>query len=275
MPLTDHCDIFAAFHEDGFNRILGHVQRQRPSLFNYATAAVADDDHLLCQVIRAHPIVGLRANPLVTIEDPLPIPGTNFGINFAAQLVDVRIDFYPGNQFALPPELSPPLAAQRMALALRACAGLGCPPKDIADKFVPPPPPPEQPRTHVDERPKPKDLVVLPTRKLTCFCLDVYAVGGVRIRQYYGRPYLEPFVEALEIVDIKPVGLENSLECYLLLLLKLAVLPGVRVLLERAPLEIMNGVNVKIVPTPAPGQVPNNPSIEADELRAFIDLEVI
>ena len=42
MALTDHCDLFGAFHEEGFNRIVDHIRFQRPSMFNYATQAIAD-----------------------------------------------------------------------------------------------------------------------------------------------------------------------------------------------------------------------------------------
>jgi hypothetical protein len=109
MGFTDNCDIFASFHEDGLNRIIDHVKRQRPSLFNYATTNVAENRELLCKAIEPHPIVSIRNNPLVTIVDPLPVPGTNYGVNFAVQLVKLRIDFQPGDEFNLPPELNPPL----------------------------------------------------------------------------------------------------------------------------------------------------------------------
>ena len=73
MAFTDSCDIFASFHEEGFNRILGHVRRQRPSLFNYATADVANNPRLLCKEIGVHPIVALRNNPQVTLKDATAI----------------------------------------------------------------------------------------------------------------------------------------------------------------------------------------------------------
>ncbi len=107
MAFTDPCDIFATFQEDGFNRIIGYVQQQRPSLFNYATAQLAAQPDKLCEVIRANPIVGLRSNPLVTIIDLLPIPGTEFGADFAAQVSDVTVDFHPGDEIVLPAELEP------------------------------------------------------------------------------------------------------------------------------------------------------------------------
>ena len=55
MALTDHCDLFGAFHDDGFNRIVDHIRFQRPSMFNYATQAIADNPSLLCRPIEAHP----------------------------------------------------------------------------------------------------------------------------------------------------------------------------------------------------------------------------
>ena len=44
----------------------------------------------LCQHIQSHPIVAIRANPLVTLVDPLPIPGTDFGLDFCVQIGDVQ-----------------------------------------------------------------------------------------------------------------------------------------------------------------------------------------
>lgn len=281
MAFTDNCDLFAAFHEDGFNRLIFHVMRQRPSLFNYATVAIANNPELLCEVIQFHPVVTKRGNPLVTIEDPLPIPGSNFGLNFAVQLRDLKVDFHPGDEFVLPPELSPPLKAQRLAIKLRFCAGLGCPPDDVVDQFIPPPPDPnakpQDPAGHTGPAPDPRDEDIrpLPFRRLLCFCLEVFVTGGVRIRHYWGKPWLEPFLDGVEIVDVQPKNLEDSLECYIKMLLKLVILPKLRILLELMPVDIMQLASVTLTPTPAPASVPNNPAIEQDQLKAFINVEVI
>ena len=96
MAFTDHCDIFASFHEDGLNAILRHVRQQRPSLFNYGSLGVIANPALLCRPIGAHPVVTLRNNPLMTQIDPLPIPGTSFAMELAVQVTDVRMDFHPG-----------------------------------------------------------------------------------------------------------------------------------------------------------------------------------
>ena len=280
MAFTDSCDVFASFHEDGFNRIIEHVRRQRPSLFNYATADVARNERLLCREMAVHPVVDLRHNPHVTIADPLPIPGTHYGVNFAVQLTDLQIDFHPGKSVALPPELNPPRKAQRLAIKLGVCGGIGCPDKEQLDRLIPPPKVPGRNTEGKDPREQP--VTALPTRKLHCFCLEAYVTGGVRIANYGGKSYLEPFLDGFEIVDIQPEGLENSLECYIGLLLRLVVLPGLRVLLERAPLNLTQGAtdlfpqptNVTLSATPASAAVPNNPAIEDDQLKVFIKAEV-
>jgi hypothetical protein len=288
MGFTDHCNIFASFAEEGFNQIIWHVRRQRPSLFNYATEFIAQNPSLLCKPdLDIHPIVPIRNNPFVTIVEPLPIPGTNYGVNFAVQLVDITIDFHPTNLFNLPGELNLQLEEQRLAIRMTLCAGLGCPPDDILGQFIPPPKVPEKksPREEREpERPRERQPIrPLPTRELVCFCLDAYATGGIRIINYNGKPYLEPFLDGFEIVDIEPDELETSLECYIGLMLKLAVLPGLRILLKHAPLNLTQGATdffpqptkIIISPTPISGSLPNNPAIEQDQLKAFIDVEVI
>ena len=87
MAFTDHCDVFGAFHEDGFNRIIDHIRFQRPSMFHDAPQAIADNPALLCrQPVAAHPRLNQHSNPLVTVIDPLALPGTDFALNFSVQL---------------------------------------------------------------------------------------------------------------------------------------------------------------------------------------------
>jgi hypothetical protein len=269
MAFTDHCDVFASFQEDGFNRIIGHVRYQRPSMFNYATRAVAENpQQMLCRPIDAHPALAQHGNPLVTIVDPFPLPGTHFGLNFAVQLVDAKIDFHPGNSVNLPPELAP-LPEQRLAIGLTLCAGIGCPPRDVVDQLVPPPPQPGQ------QPPPPDDLIVLPCDRLLCVCLDASAVGGMRFREYWQQWYLEPFIDRIEITDIRPEELESALECVIDTTLRLGFLPQLRFLLEKMTLNLTKSIAIDVQPKPVqPPEVPNNPAIENDDIKAFIDLEV-
>jgi hypothetical protein len=286
MGFTDKCDIFASFHEAGFNRIIEHLQQQRPSLFNYATEYVIAHPGLFCHRIRPHPIVGKRHNPIATKEDPLPIFGTSYGLNFAAQITTLQIDFHPGQLFKLPPELAPPLAKQSFAINLEICAGLGCPPKEIIDQFVPPSPDPnkepDRPTHGTKDDGKEDEIIAIPTRELLCFCLRVVAVGKVGIREYYNKPYLEFTLVGLEIIDIQPTPMEDAIECYLSSLLRLSILPGMRVLLEHAAWDLKTSIDnlkksvfVEITPTPAPATVPNNPAVEDDQIKIFGNVEVI
>jgi hypothetical protein len=273
MAFTSNSDIFASFHEDGLNRIVEHVRRQRPSLFNYATAALASAPEKLCRPIDAHPIVGLRGNPRVTEMEPLPVPGTDFGMNFSVQVADLKVDFHPGGKIALPPQLAP-LPAQRMALGLTVCVGIGCPSRDVLEGLIAPPDVPEPAKPEDPNRPDQR-LVPIPTGELVCFCLGAFAIAGVRIKAYSGKNYLEPFLDRLEIVDVKPDGLESGLECYISTVLRLSLLPQLRILLESFTLELLADVSVAIKPTPTSAAVPNNPAIEQNQLKAFATVEVI
>jgi hypothetical protein len=276
MAFTDHCDVFGSFHEDGFNRIVDHVRFQRPSMFNYATQAIADNPALLCQPIVAHPRLNAHGNPLVTIIDPLDLPGSNFALNFSVQLVDVKIDFHPPNVVTLPPELAP-LPVQRLSIGLRVCAGIGCPPAAVVESLIPLPPDPDADPHQPPPPPPPK--VVLPTdQQLICVCLDAFVVGGLRFKQYFQHFFLEPFVDRIEIQDIQPASLESGLECVIDATLRLGFLPKLRFLLDTMTLNLVNDVklSLSVLPKPVPTspQVPNNPALEQNEVRAFIDVEV-
>jgi hypothetical protein len=51
-------------------------------------------------------------NPLFSVGDALPLVGVDsppVAQNYCAQLVDAKIDFYPGKVIKLPAELKPPL----------------------------------------------------------------------------------------------------------------------------------------------------------------------
>ena len=64
MAFTDNCDLYAAVHDDGVNRVIRHLMRQRPSLFNYATADVAGNRELWCHKVDVTSDVVKFANPV-------------------------------------------------------------------------------------------------------------------------------------------------------------------------------------------------------------------
>ena len=297
MAFTDHSDLFASVHEDGINLIVGHLMRQRPSLFNYATAAFQDRPRLFCHPIHAAQSVIDAGNPLFTEQEPLPILGTPFpvGIDFCIQLTKAEVDFHPGNAITLPPELGT-LPAQRFSLHGEACAGIGCPPADLINDLLP-----LIERTLVeqqklaigktrDERPPrpprpPREPVVLHTRDLICVCLEVFAVGHFEWGPVSGsqQAWLKPKLDGLEIVDLRPEKLEAAIECYLATVLRLGILPRLIVPAEKMVFDLTKqaakwglklGKQVTLEPSAVPADVPNNPAIEDDQLKAFAKLVV-
>lgn len=140
MSLTANSDLFGSVNEEGLNRVITHIMRQRPSLFNYGTAWVAENPKRLCEDIDFDPEVIRRGNPLITVERPLPIFGTNnlINLNFAFQVTKVEVDLHPGRRIALPPELNPPLKEQQFSLRITVCGGIACPPTNILDQVTKP-----------------------------------------------------------------------------------------------------------------------------------------
>jgi hypothetical protein len=274
MAFTDKCDLFGAVDEAGINLVVQHIMRQRPSLFNYGTQFVANTPELWCVPVQVQQTVIDRNNPIFTVEQPLPLLGTNglIGLNFALQITRLEIDFHPGNVINLPPQLTPPLGEQRFALHGQVCGGIGCPPREII-RF---PLPVDRPTTTVAGIAlPPRQPFVIPTRELECFCLDLFAVCHIEVTGPVGNQKLRPVLDGIELVDITPEGLENSLECYLKLLLQFVLLPRLSVALETWIFDIPDLFSLAFSATPAPAEVPFNPAIEDDQLKVFVDLEVL
>ena len=263
MAFTSNCDVFLSVNEAGINLVVGHVMRQRPSLFNYGTDAVMRNPRLLCEPISAAPAVFARNNPLITREAPVPIIGTKpqYGLDYVIQLTRAEVDFSPGNVIALPAELNPPLPAQRLALHFQVCAGLGCPSDDLVTSLL---------HQHQRTDGRQTDIIVLPSTQLNCFCLDVYAIGDARIVGPANDERVFPNVDALDIVDIKPDGLENSLLCYVELMLKLGLLADGFSIPNLT--QSFMGITVSPVPTPVSAAVPFNPALEDDQLKLFVNV---
>ncbi len=298
MAFTDHCDIFASVHERSFNNIVLQLQRQRPSLFNYGTMTFAAHPEFLCNqtIIRqVDPEVRGFGNPVVKEQPLLAIPGYSgpYGLEYCLQLAELSIDFHPSNVHALPAELAPPLAAQHFSIKGRVCAGLDCPTTDLLIKLAPDQRPffpvvgkgndfVHQGREPSRDRPSDKDgpvVVETPTRPfpfnregILCFCLDLFAVLHVEREGTTADPIVSLRLDNLEIVDIKPDGLENATECFLRAMLIMGVLPKVKLALDALIFSVGNVLTIG--PTPLSGAVPFNPAIENDQIKAFVTLTV-
>jgi len=271
MAFTDHCDLYGAVHEDGVNLVIKHLMQQRPSLFNYATQDVANNPKLWCWKVQFTSDVTKYGNPIFTVMNPLPLLGADsppVGIGFCAQLTKAQIDFFPGETISLPPELNPPLKDQHFSLFFQVCGAIACPsPKEI-DRI-----PPQGP--FGNDRGKDQPPVVLPGT-LQCFCLDVFAIGHVERVSISGRELLLAQVDAMDIVDIEPEGLEANLICYLETTVNVVLREKLTIAIQTLMLSfpLFGLATVTLFPTPDP-PIPNNPAVEDNQLKAFINMTVI
>lgn len=283
MAATDFCSIFASVSEDAFNKLVRHVRRQRPSLFNYGTATFVAQPGLLCEKIEVAP--GLPGNqPRVALQPLLPVPGTGgaWGFEYCAQLADLRVDFHPGNQFALPPELGPPLKPQRLALKIEVCVGLACPGRDQLERIgdaMAETIHPIDPRSLLEgkrpdsDRPPPREVKPLPVQRdnIKCFCLSLFAVCGFEVRDDAFGKRLRVVLEGVELVDIKPDGLESVLECLIETTVRLSLLPRLKFAIDDMIFGLGTYGELVIGLTPISAKVPFNPSIANDRVSVFID----
>jgi hypothetical protein len=273
MAFTNNCDLYAAVDEKGVNRAIRHIMRQRPSLFNYATIDVANKKELWCQHVEFTDDVVKHGNPLFSILPPLPILGADsppVGVSFCVQLTGARVDFHPGNVFQLPPEMTPPLQTQRFALQFRICGALGCvPDRDFEGIPVQPP------KSDGKENQPPVPPVHVPG-KLNCFCLEVFVVGHFERQFIAAKESLLGKVDGVEIVDIKPQGLEDNLECYIRMAANLVLRQKLAIPLATFFLSfpLFDVATVTLQPTPNP-PVPHNPAVEDDQCKAFVTMTVI
>lgn len=288
MAFTDHSDLYGAVHEEGINRVVRHLMRLRPSLFNYGTEFVARNPHLLCHPVETDPLVLARNNPLLTIEAPLPVLGTNglINLNYCVQLVDARIDFHQRNVIDLPREIDD-IPPQHFALTAQACVGLGCPDPRLAalleqametvfdvisvEGLLQGDKPEFGLSTHVAAGNRTFNPITVPVKSLKCFCLSVFALCHVETRKLGNQFIFVPKLDQLEIVDLRPQEMEDMIECYVSQVIRLGLLPRIRIALEKIVFDQLKIVNIAV--KPAAG-VANNPAIEDDQLKVFIDMEV-
>jgi len=279
MALTEKCSVYASVNEEALNRIVAHLMRQRPSLFNYGTQFFENNPGLLCKPPVVHPEILRRHNPIITIEDPLPILGTDgaLGIDFCFQLVQLKIDIHPGRTVPLPPELNPPLAEQRFAIMVEVCGGISCPSPETAERdgevVAIQVPSADGKRGAETDKAKPP-VRPIQGKNVLCFCILLFATAGFEIKNTTGGPKLAIKLFGLEIRDITPEGLENNLECYLATTLRAGILPKIRIALDTIIFNLGDFATLSISPTPAPSVVAHNPALEQDEIRVFVDVGV-
>ncbi|MGH3162498.1 MAG: hypothetical protein ACRDOC_11475 [Streptosporangiaceae bacterium] len=305
MAFTDRSDLFAAVHENGINATIGQLMLQRPSMFNYATILFTQAlSSQFCLPINPPPGGG----PLFTVEPQLPVLGAPrpLGLDWCLQLTNVSVDLYPGNTLTLPPELDP-IGSQQFALHLRACFGLACPDDRVVENLTaemeaavaasirpgqPSAGPATSPSAAGGVQPAPEDrssraaaVQPVPSTNVICTCLELFGVGHFQGGTIGSDPqqWLKVRLDGLELVDLVPSNLEDIVECYLRLVLRLGILPRLIVPMESLVLDITRmlqdngtaiGQHVTLVPAAVPADVPANPAVDHDQLKVFFNLKV-
>jgi hypothetical protein len=260
-------DLYAAITDDAVNRIIGLLHVQAPYLFNYVAPSIKlqtdpqgnftgiVDNWLTCSDVAPDPPAGI---PRYRRIPPLQLPGVAVKLPYSIQLIEVKVDFHPSDQVTLPAELLPPLAEQRFAIQAVVEFGLACvPPAAVRVAGL---------GTFGGNVPV-TQLPVLPVDSLTCFVVQIFAVGHLTVDPASQQIRME--VDGLEILDVAPSGLEEAIECYLIAMLKAAILPGLVLALQTIPINTL-GLTA-VTPTLTAG-LPNNPAIEQNELRVWLDL---
>ena len=268
-------DLFASVSDDAVNRIIDFAHVHAPYLFNYVAPSITfvtdkdgqvtriDDLWLVCSPVPDPP----EKVPKYKRMPPFALPGIPIDLPYSIQIIDLALDFHPSDAVALPPELLPPLAPQHFALKAMLQFGLACVPPDAValGKWNSGFPSGERP------------LKVLPVTDLICFVISIAATGHLIVTstQPPGAPvpldeiHLE--MDGVEIVDIEPKGLENAAECYLVAVLRGFVLP--QLVLQFQQLAV-NAIGLTTVTPSLTPKLPNNPAIEQNELRIWLDVKL-
>ena len=318
MALTDHSNIYSALHEDGLNRLIDHLMRKRPSLFNYGTERLVDaaaggrvERRFLCASVDYAPEVLKRVgqpipadadSPLMTEQGPLPVLGTDdlVALDYCVQVTEMELDFSPegDGDDGGPVVEGEGLGPQQFAASVVVCAGLACPDDDdfdaIADRLA-------ELREAYDDLDDPDrraalGLPIVPEPETVhCFCLRVAVVGSVELVDRGAvspvlvieqSPHLvidEIRIESFEDEKFSvPSGMAAGIECYLRSFVQLGLLPTLsRTLEEVIPKTLEMEFIVfdleaarATVSLPTSEAVPNNPALEADEFRTYVDVDL-
>ena len=252
--LTKNCDFYFAIHENGINRMINRAMRYLPSFFNYTdeTGIPARDwtvqnfnPRVACVPVDPDPSVGSWVYSVIKIP-PLQLPMNlqlpqidNTQFIMVAQLPQLKVDFYPGNAITLPSTLPHPLPAQTLAIQAMLDAGISCP----------------------------------STGDLGCFSLGMFA--ELALKKPNSTQFLDVNICSLDVAGLQPDGLRKTLDCYAVYLTNqiLASASNTINALLSSPLPVpMQGItNLKV----SPASVSNNPAIENDQLKVFMNLSSI
>lgn len=170
---------------------------------------------------------GAPPSPTTLIPNPITIPGTALSFHYRINFVDLKIDFFPGG---VPPELAP-LNKEQFAIRAGVEITVLCPGEGQKDT-----------RTYTEITAK----------------LELWAVGSPTATSLGGGKWrLGLSLTGVEIVDITPKELENILECFLMAVLREAVIPELTFILDKLTTDFFSLA------------LADGPHVDADRIMVF------
>lgn len=275
MVLTANSHLFLGIDEDSMNQIIINNMRQRPSDFIWGTRFVEEnldrlDIHLdVVEDIKRGTNPPRIKNIFVGQNTPLEINVGKrfFGMDYWYQIIDFVIDLYPYNRLT-PPNVLAEYKENFLIIKLSMLVGIGSPPNDTYDNLL--------------QDPIETDMKIIPVTT------DQFKRGtiGVYVAAHFEQSEEQSEDNSKKILLFKPDkivfdldtgGLNDALMSYFSTLIYL----NLRVILSEMAFEeeIKNFINhetlkFKFVILPQSQNLPNNPKIEEDQLKLFVNWEV-
>ena len=224
-------------------KVLGHVNRQKPEWFNYGTSYFI-----------GHPSEcpkPLPSGQFITAQNEMGLPGGNY-LHYVLQVVQAALDLYPNTVSGCPPEICPE--------PQHAVAVVGV---KFGSRIVN-----ANTGTH-------SDLQQFDLQVWLKLAFENVVECGVP-DQRSGPPIEKLYLvaESLEIVDIMPKGLEDTLERIAVIVLNEGYLKKVKIPLETR-MKIPTGPDSYVfLHAFRHHNAAANPSIDENKIRYLIDTEI-
>lgn len=123
MTISNAGSVF--INEEGLNRLIKQMMKQRPSMFNFGTERINRKTDLLC----FQPTVDIDLppdQPWITCIQPLVFE--NFKLDFCYQIKDFEFDLFPSN--------SAPTNIDQFLINITLFIGIGLPDLALVDPFI-------------------------------------------------------------------------------------------------------------------------------------------
>lgn len=199
MSLTDTQRVFASIHESALNDLLNAFFGARPRYLRFGSPAFVPATHVTATQMPA-----------------IAFPGLPGGIEWAVQFDRPRVDLHEPDD-ALPPPLALPAGGFALRTGVKLCIQCVRRRDDRGQGRDKPRDPTGKP-----EDGKPDDGKGL--GEVTCAELGVFATGHLDSwTDAAGNGEVRLRVDAVELVDVTPDGLESVLECLIRMLLDAAL----------------------------------------------------